>query len=252
MRPSMTPPSGARSLAAQRELASSYFFDWAVHASSQHRYLYVVNPKVGCSSILWTLQRLERGDDAVLPERVGTIHERDHSPLPRPSELGLSVDSLRDPSYFKFTFVRNPFDRLLSCYLQKLTRLSDQSRLVLKRLGRDETDPPGVDFPTFVSLVTGEDPLTMDPHWRVQSIQTLQGLADYDAIGRFEDFDHDLERIGTRLSPDFRRFLYAERRQATGEKPYHWFTPDLADAVRETYAEDFQRFGYPLDVPSTP
>ena len=54
--------------------------DRTVHVSAKHRYLYVVNPKVGCSSILWSLRRFEVGDPELEPPRVGTIHERDGSP----------------------------------------------------------------------------------------------------------------------------------------------------------------------------
>ena len=45
-----------------KALTGSAFLDYAVHLSRRHGFLYVVNPKVGCSSILWTLQRLEAQD----------------------------------------------------------------------------------------------------------------------------------------------------------------------------------------------
>jgi len=79
-----------RSSSAEETLAAlldRQFLDYAVHLSRRHRFLYVVNPKVGCSSILWTLRRFESGDTEAVPQKVGTIHDRKHSPLLRPSDL---------------------------------------------------------------------------------------------------------------------------------------------------------------------
>ena len=89
----------------------------------------------------------------------------------------------------------------------------------------------------------------MDPHWRPQWAQTLQGHARYDAIGRFERFDQELLRIGERISPRFEDYVHREVRQATGPKPYHLITPAVAEQVRELYSRDFTEFQYALEVP---
>lgn len=233
-----------------RALLTPGFLDYAVHVSPAHRYIYVVNPKVGCSSILWTLQRLESGDPDRQPARVGTIHAREQSPLQRPSQLGAAAEILRDGRYFIFTFVRNPFDRLLSCYLQKIVRPTAQRRVALGLLGRAADDDRTITLAEFIHAIAAQSPAQMDPHWRPQWTQTLQAWARYDAVGRFERFDADLLRIGTRLTPAFGRFVYSERRQATGAKPFAWITPDLAELVRDVYARDFDAFGYAPDVPA--
>jgi hypothetical protein len=236
--------------ATRRLLESPDFLDWAVHVSAKHRYLYVVNPKVGCSSILWSLRRFELGDPDLVPARVRDIHERAGSPLLRPSDVGGSHALLRNAGYFKFTFVRNPFERLMSCYLQKIAARTEQRAAVLRLLGRSESDTGEVAFAEFVAAIAGQSPDEMDPHWRVQVVQTVQDHAAYDYIGRFERFDRDLAAIGARISPELSRFVYTERRQATGKKPYHLIEGALAETIRKVYAEDFERFSYPLEVPS--
>ena len=235
---------------AIKALLTPKFLDYALHVSPKYRYIYIVNPKVGCSSIIWTLQRLETGKKDKFPPRVGTIHDREGSPLKRPSDMNSNEQILRDDSYFKFTFVRNPFDRLMSCYLNKIARPTAQRKVILSLLDRPQDETASISFAQFVDVIGRQSPIEMDPHWRTQWVQTLQDWVQYDAIGRFEFFDSELSRIGTQISPEFRSFVFSERRQATGAKPYHLITPKLAETIREIYAVDFTGFNYPLTVPN--
>lgn len=236
--------------ATTQALLTQQFLDYAVHVSERYRYIYVVNPKVGCSSIIWTLRRLETGAKDSSPPTLELIHSRDNSPLKRPSDIGSTEQILRDEGYFKFTFVRNPFDRLMSCYLNKIARPTAQRKVVLGLLGRSQEAVELISFDEFVGVIGRQTPTEMDPHWRPQWVQTLQGWVRYDTIGRFEDFDGELLRVGAQISSEFQSFVFSERRQATGVKPYHLITPRLAETIRELYAKDFAGFEYSLDVPS--
>ena len=223
--------------------------DHAVHLSVRHRFMYVANPKVGCSSIIWTLRSLESDEPGVMPETVGRIHDRSGSPLPRFSEVG-GPELLRDPDWFRFTFVRNPFDRLMSCYLQKIVRPTAEREAFLALIARPAGDDREITFSEFINGIAEQSPIDMDPHWRVQSLQTLQDIATYDFVGRFEQFDQDLAEVGSCIPPRFAEYLHRERRQATGPKPVAKISPDTADTIRRVFAEDFERFSYPLDVPA--
>lgn len=235
-----------------RSLWTPSFLEQAVHASTAHRFAYVCNPKVGCSSIIWSLRRLEAGDPGMVPDTVGDIHDRTATPLLRLAGADAFRQLLADADCFRFTFVRNPFDRLLSCYLQKIVRPTQERASLLRLLGRPADEERDVTFEDFVRAIADQDPIDMDPHWRVQSVQTLQDHVAYDFIGRFESFDRDLAAVGERIAPDAPPFIYAEKRQATGAKPYHLITPTLATMIRDVFAEDFQRFDYPNDIPAAP
>lgn len=241
---------GARGLPSlPKELLQRSFLDYAVHVSTKHRFIYVINPKVACSSILWTLRRLENRDADSVPGKVGVIHDRSDSPLACPSDLKASVELLEDDGYFRFTFVRNPFDRLLSCYLNKIVRPTVQRGLAHRAAGRKSESDDLMPIDEFVEVIAKQSIVEMDPHWRPQWAQTLQGVARFDAIGRFEDFDRELSRIGESISPEFARYVYREERQATGPKPYHLLTDETADRIREIYRDDFHAFDYSLEVP---
>lgn len=236
----------------ERSLWTQSFLEQAVHASTTHRFVYVCNPKVGCSSIIWSLRRLEAGNPNMVPDTVGDIHDRSASPLLRLSRVDEFEHLLADSDCFRFTFVRNPFDRLLSCYLQKIVRPTHVRATLLRLLGRPIDDESEITFEDFVRTIADQDPIDMDPHWRVQSVQTLQEHVSYDFIGRFESFDHDLASVGEKIAPATSEFIYTEKRQATGVKPYHLITPPLAKIIHDVFEEDFRRFDYPNDVPVAP
>ena len=67
---------------------------------------------------------------------------RQASPLLAPSDIGASAELLRGEEFFKFTFVRNPFDRLLSCFLNKISRPTVQRQLLLAQMGRRRAQLP--------------------------------------------------------------------------------------------------------------
>lgn len=147
----------------------------------------------------------------------------------------------------KFCFVRNPYSRLLSVYLDKIQRSRGQKRQVLLHMGKDpsQLNAP-VSFSEFVDVVCEQPIVNMDPHWRVQYYQTFQDGITYDFIGRLESFRQDIVTVMTRINKDFGRYLSEERRNATdaAELLGKHYTEALVRKVRAKYAKDFEAFGY--------
>ncbi len=82
---------------------------------------------------------------------------------------------------FKFCFIRNPWDKLVSCYSNKVLR---------KKLFPDCW---GKDFTYFIHYLTRQHLPTAEGHIRLQS--SSFPVNDVDFIGRFENFSDDFHFI---------------------------------------------------------
>jgi sulfotransferase famil protein len=96
--------------------------NYGANISLMHKYIYIETAKCGCSTIKLTLQRLELGDVNYKRDDFEEIHVREYSPLLTPRQVGSFRNLLNRPDYIKFCFVRNPYTRLLSAYLDKFVR----------------------------------------------------------------------------------------------------------------------------------
>jgi len=145
-------------------------FHYAVHVSLMHKYIFVENPKVACSTIKKTLQGLELNDSEYSRDESQGLHMRDFSPLLSLRQLSDFEVYFERDDFVVFCFVRNPYARLLSGYLDKIQgpRHSLEFKAgVLKTLGYDEIDlDQHVTFEEFISVIEKQTPFEMDYHWR--------------------------------------------------------------------------------------
>lgn len=94
-------------------------------------------------------------------------------------------------SYFKFAFIRNPWDRLVSCWKDKVVNydyfeFGDEAREAL------------LEFPAFVRHLRSLDLDHCDQHLRRQC--RLIDLNMLDFIGRVENFSYDFNWVCRKLS----------------------------------------------------
>jgi hypothetical protein len=128
---------------------------------------------------------------------------------------------------FCFTFVRNPWDRLVSTYFDKV--------------GKKSMYRPcwGKSFEYFVDFVDDLDLQTADRHIRLQS--TLFPRHRMDFIGYFEQLRADAEKIFATIGID--RSL--PHRNATKKQHYSaYYNTRTAAVVRRKYSQDIEAFGY--------
>lgn len=229
------------------EHISAEEFDYTINISLKHNYIYVENAKVACSTIKLILQRMELGDTNYRGKDLVDMHTRIFSPLIRPAQVGSFSRFVERPEVFKFCFVRDPYTRLLSAYLDKIRNNMPAKAEVLNVLGKDSTNlAVEISFSEFVEAISRQAISEMNPHWRLQYYQTFQDQFSYDFIGRFESIESDLKQAMSSISNDFETYWGVEKRHATnsGELAKQFYTADLEQRVFELYRQDFDTFGY--------
>lgn len=149
----------------------------------------------------------------------------------------------RWPDAFVFAFVRNPFDRLLSCYNSKILARYGLGNGML-RSGMNAR----MSFAEFVERVATIPDRRAQIHFRSQAdILTWQGRLVPQFVGRFEHLAEDWERLtcilrerhGVHLAPWPAQQAVSRRPPAASP-----WTPALAARVRERFRADFELF-YP-------
>lgn len=144
-------------------------------------------------------------------------------------------------SLFKFTFVRNPWDRLYSAYS------------FLRRGGFDEQDQRWSetelsryeDFEDFVlnGLARAETQAKVHFRPQVYFLRDDRGNMPLDFVGRFERINDDLSHIAQRLEVSLE--LQHLNKTSRPKAPYEdHFTPQMVDIAATVYAEDIRQFEY--------
>lgn len=142
--------------------------------------------------------------------------------------------------YFKFTFVRNPWTRLYSCYLAKIRRSPNRR---LRHLGLDQCKT----FEDFVMRVYDIPDEDADEHFMSQDyLLTYKGNFLPDQIYRFETYVKDWEKLRLRLERQTGvKLLDLPHIFRTESRDYRRaYSTRLVDFVGERYRADCSRFDY--------
>ena len=234
-------------------------FNYCINISLQSNYIYFETAKVACSSIKKTLKYLEAETtlDARIPLEEIKVHQKDI--LLSPSSVGLDkfCEIVKDPTFFKFSFVRNPYTRILSAFLDKIARKTKEKRKFTQQFGLDFDKE--IKFENFLRLIKDQSSREMNHHWRPQTDQLCWGVIDYQFVGRFENFDADFEKILNKIYPNCNNSNtaidiknYQPHKTNASYKIDDFYNYTTRDLVIEIYQKDFQNFNYPIDLPLNP
>jgi hypothetical protein len=219
------------------------FIDNGFHVSTGHKYLYCDIPKAGCTTIKKTL--IESVEKVAVDFNV---HDRKRNPLLRPSQAFASLDELE--GFFKFLFVRNPFTRVLSGYLDKIKGNKIEKRGIVRMLGMDYDNFAAVDvsFIQFLGAIASADLRLVDTHFKPQTLLSCYYDIAYDFVGKFEEFDSDLVAVLERISGEAvsRNAIRSIRHHKTDASKLcaQYYDNEAEQLVKDIYGEDFRLFGY--------
>lgn len=160
-------------------------------------------------------------------DQAGVIYQTRH-------EFGLSYNPEDPDNYFKFAFVRNPWDRLVSAWLNKIIKPAERGPKWYFTIEKDLED--------LVDFLDRKDFNNSDPHFwpQVRNVPTER----LDFLGHHESFEADLDRVVAQLG--FERTEAFEKKNSThGRRHYReYYTPALRDRVAKLYREDIEKFSY--------
>lgn len=134
-------------------------------------------------------------------------------------------------SYFKFSFVRNPWDRCVSEYAYMRER-PDLRDLIGMRAD--------CSFPDFLRLIQQVEHV----HWyeQCQFVMDEDGRLLVDFLGRFESFEADLRGVLCRLGVEASTIPHEMK---GGRGPYQdYYDAASRDVVARLYRRDIESFGY--------
>ncbi len=153
------------------------------------------------------------------------------------------------PSLYIFSFVRNPYARMVSCYYNKIV-YRDKLSHFFKRNGFSKE----MSFAEFVEKAVLFDDRVTDIHLCSQShILSDKGELYPDFIGRIEEMDTDWARLREILLSRSAIKLPVLRRINTGKYPTQSAATLFSDAslrklVQQRYAADFENFYTDFDL----
>lgn len=147
--------------------------------------------------------------------------------------------------FFKFTFVRNPWDRLVSAYVfLQQGGVNDSDRLWSERyLSQFE------DFDHFVTAWVNKKNIENSLHFKPQvqflcGPRSLRPLVDF--VGYYENLPNDFATIAARLGISAR--LAKVNMTANKRDDYKsYYTDTTTKIVSEAYRDDIAAFGYNFD-----
>ena len=140
--------------------------------------------------------------------------------------------------YFKFAFVRNPWDRLVSLYSEKIV---NHKKTINKIPYYKEFI--GLSFESFLDRIIYSDLESCIPHHRLQT--HLMPLNKMNFIGKLENFNKDIQVVLDHL-----KIKNCKIQRLNQSKHSHYsdcYNNRYKKLVESKYAEDIENFNYSFD-----
>jgi hypothetical protein len=214
--------------------------------TEDRKMLFIKTPKAGSTSTIQHILRRHHGSFVANTKGLKTpvLRGKDHW------RAYLTVHD--DPACFKFSIVRDPEARLLSCYanlfVDATNRVSRKHLRLITRRGYRQGGDLSRNFDVFLDYVAEAHAQSLfycDGHWRPQHICIGHGLIRHDFIGRMESYEADLRHAFAAAGyPD--PLAGQETRRAFNKSSRRSFELTRAQKtrIRQLFEQDFQLFGY--------
>ena len=220
---------------------------------NKHRIVYCYIPKVACT----TWKKIMAHLIGLKSKSVKSVHDQRFNLLSSHSKAKARFIL---ENYYKFLFVREPFERLLSAYKDKFTRKTNVwkkyekkiKRAVRVRLGANATtyaDSGEIKFQDFITYlidVTSKGS-RLNEHWRHYEQLCHPCKINFDFIGHYETLVDDAPSVLHEAGVDqFVSFPSVHFTSTKNDLEHYYSAVPREDILRlqRIYRRDFEMFGY--------
>lgn len=211
----------------------------------KYQAIYIFIPKVASTSIKKVIAEALNIPSPNPSRPEGFVHARNY-PFSQKSDL-----LTKYKNYFKFCFIRNPFDRIVSCYSNKITQDKDHSDMFHTRgVSKAFANRYGnlfqanMSFDEFVLRVSEIPDSQADAHFQSQWLRTVdkkgQSLTNF--IGRFETLQEDFKYVCDTIGFPWKNLPELMKSSHHCYKDH--YCKKTIRLIEERYHEDLRRFNY--------
>ena len=191
---------------------------------------------------------------------VNTIQKMNHKSFTFLSDLPPLAIERKIKSYFKFMFVRDPLERLVSAYNNKFVLNNTYfhkryGREIVKKYRKNAGKHPkgnDVSMTEFLMYLSGTKDEDMNEHWMSYYKLCQPCAVSYDFVGSIEHLVPDAKEVFERLGvdkqvsfPEQQKYYKPMDKQEVNGQLSNVRTQTLRKALKK-YAKDFILFSYPF------
>ncbi|MEK7168070.1 MAG: sulfotransferase family 2 domain-containing protein [Patescibacteria group bacterium] len=205
--------------------------------SHKHKIIFIHIPKAGGSSIekaFGLYGSNNKGDNAPDPNIFYGIENGKALQHLTALEIKDKIPENIWNAYFKFSFVRNPFDRLVSEYSWRLEKLK-------------KNKIPNISFSEFLDqyllpAINGDNTDTLSDHFKLQTEFLFnQDALLVDFVGRLENFNEDFKTICQKIGV---KIKLPHENKTRHQDCQRYYNDETKKIVSKIYQKDLEKFNY--------
>jgi dermatan 4-sulfotransferase 1 len=189
--------------------------------------VYVQVPKAANSSIIYCLNQKQKWFD------INTKNHQEIQDKIRPNKIEFNPHNYEKyKKYFWFTFVRNPYERIISSYVNKVLN-PEEVFLSFKNIGITKS----TSFLDFCNTIKEIDSTQLNDHIKPQDL-IIPKVVHF--FGKIENIKQDWIRLQAKI-PDL---LNLDVQLNKSRKRDNFLCRNSIDIINQIYSNDFDRFKY--------
>jgi|10_taG_2_1085330.scaffolds.fasta_scaffold17517_4 hypothetical protein len=213
--------------------------------SKKYKFIFIHIPKTGGCSVESALMN-HLGKEDLITDRMNYQDKKINAKFcDIPHHITLRdfhhLTHNRYKDYYKFSFVRNPYDRLVSMY-------SFYSQLKRRRIGESEIEK----FNNWLldnsrgNIINPKLGLKAQNQWKnipqIEWVINNDNKIDVDFIGKIETFDSDLLTIGRKIGINID--IIPHKNKSKHSHYSNFFNAETKRQTEKKYMDDFKKFNY--------